>query len=31
MVVIVMIYSSYNGIEIHCYSTALLSFYENLT
>ena len=30
MVVLVMVYSSYNIIEIHCHFTALLSFYENL-
>ena len=31
MVVMVMVYSSYNDIEIHCHFTAPLSFYESLT
>ena len=31
MVVIVMVYSSYNIIEIVCHFTAPLSFYESLT
>ena len=28
MVVVIMVYSNYNDIEIHCYFTAPLSFYE---
>ena len=31
MVVIVMVYSNYNDIEIHCHFTAPLPFHESLT
>ena len=31
MVVVVMVYSSYNIIEIHCHFTASLSFLQSLT